>query len=458
MDADFNIWLKSHPEITSLRLAVSDLNGVPRGKRIPSPHGIKAFAGGVRMPLSALNVDIWGADIADSPLVFASGDADGTLFPTGRGIVPMPWLDSPGALLPLWMSTDDGHPFVGDARHALNETLQKFAARNLHPVVAMEMEFYLLDGHSTTPRPPQIPGRPQRPESPDILSLAGLDAFEAFFTDLYATCKAMRIPADAASSEAGPGQFEINLLHGDAMKAADDAWLFKLAAKGVARKHGLQASFMAKPYPDQPGNGLHTHISLLDGDGQNVFAAAPGPANAAANTTGAPLTQAIAGMLEMMRDSTLVFAPHGNSYHRLAPDSHAPTSVSWGHENRTTALRIPGGPAAARRIEHRVAGGDVNPYLMLAAILGAALHGIEHALIPPAETRGNAYEAPAPQLCTDWRDAIDTAATSARLGQILPSGLIDNLVRCKRQELARLAAEKPETRATREIASYLETV
>ena len=179
------------------------------------------------------------------------------------------------------------------------------------------------------------------------------------------------IPADTAISETGLGQFEINLMHSDdALRAADDTWLFKMMVKGLARRHGFAASFMAKPYPEYSGNGLHTHFSLLDRDGNNVF------------DNGGPegttmLHNAVAGCLAAMHDCTLIFAPHANSYDRLVPGMHAPTGIAWAYENRTAAVRIPSGSSAARRIEHRVAGGDVNPYLMLAAILGAALIGIE---------------------------------------------------------------------------------
>ncbi len=441
-------WLNAHPEVKSLRLAVCDLNGVARGKRIPASHAAKAFGSGLRMPLSVLNVDIWGADIEDSPLVFASGDADGALMPTERGLVPMTWFQSPSALLPLWMSDDDGQPFAGDPRHALRVILDRYSRLGLTPVVATEMEFYLLDGGQTTPTPPVSALTGQRVSTLDVLSLGGLDAFDGFFTDLYAACEAMGIPADAAISEAGLGQFEINLLHvDDALKAADDAWLFKLATRGIARKHGFTASFMAKPYPDQPGNGLHTHFSVLDDTGANIFDDG--------TEAGAPALQhAVAGLLDAMPASTLIFAPNFNSYRRMARNSHAPTSVSWGYENRTTAIRIPGGSPKARRIEHRVAGGDSNPYLMLAAVLGAALLGINDRMIPSAAVRGNAYAADLPMLEMSWQGAIDRFQHDPMMTRIFPPELVTNLCACKKQELGRFA----DTDHDFETATYLETV
>ncbi len=441
-------WLTAHPEIKSLRLAAADLNGVARGKRIPSGHAKKAFGGDLRMPLSALNVDIWGEDIADSPLVFETGDGDGSLRATERGLVPMRWFKTPSALLPLWMFTDEGEPFDGDPRHALGNVVNRFSALGLTPVVATEMEFYLLDGTSEIPKPPVSPLTGQVLASNDVLSLSGLDAFDDFFTELYDACAEMDIPADAAISEGGPGQFEINLLHSaDALKAADDAWLFKIAVRGIARKHGLAASFMAKPYFDQPGNGLHTHFSLLDEEGANVF-------DDGSEQGSETLRYAVGGLLQAMRASTLIFAPHFNSYRRMAPNSHAPTSVAWGYENRTAAIRIPGGSPKARRIEHRVAGGDTNPYLMLAVVLGAALVGIESKIEPSAPIAGNSYDAGAPELPSSWSKAVDLFQKDPIISRIFTPGLIRNLVLCKKQEIG-VFADKPDEL---EHITYLETV
>jgi glutamine synthetase len=155
-----------------------------------------------------------------------------------------------------------------------------------------------------------------------------------------------------------------------------------------------------------------------------------------------------------MRASTLIFAPHGPSYERFAPGAHAPTTVCWGYENRTAAIRIPGGPNAARRIEHRVAGGDVNPYLMLAAILGAAIAGISESLRPPAPTTGNAYAQDLPELAKSWDEAIALFESDTFIARCLPQLLIDNLVMTKRQEAQKLADIVPEAR----WKSYLERV
>ena len=441
-------WLREHPEVRTIRMAAADLNGQARGKRLPARFADKTVKSGTRFPYSVLNLDIWGEDIENSPLVFESGDADGILHPTERGFLPMPWLEAPTALLPIWMFHDDGQPFDGDPRHALARVLERYKARGLTPVVATELEFYLIDDSDRELRVPPSPRSGKRRPGADTLALRALDAFDRFFTDLYDGCEAMDIPADTAISEAGLGQFEINLLHtDDALKAADDAWLFKMLVKGLARRHGFAASFMAKPYPDQPGNGMHMHFSVLDHAGRNIFDNG-GPEGTEA------LHQAIAGCMAAMPASMLLFAPHANSYDRLVPGAHAPTGIAWAHDNRTSALRVPSGPPVARRIEHRVAGGDINPYLLVAGVLGAALVGMEDGLMPPPPITGNAYSQDLPQLPITWADAITAFAGSDLMPRILPDELIRNYLMTKRQELHYMAELSPEE----VIELYLDTV
>jgi glutamine synthetase len=441
-------FLLDHPEIRTIRVAAVDLNGQARGKRMPARLADAVADSGTRFPLSVMNLDIWGEDIDDSPLVFESGDPDGVLKPTERGFVPMPWLDTPTALLPLWMYHEGGQPFEGDPRHALARIVQRYAARGLTPVVATELEFYLIDDSGRELKVPRSPRSGKRRVAGDILSLRALDAWDAFFTDLYSACEAMDIPAETLISEAGLAQFEINLTHqSDALKAADDAWLFKLLVRGMARRHGFAASFMAKPYEDYSGNGMHVHFSVLDAQGRNIFDDG-GPKGSAV------LHHAIQGCLGGIPGSGLIFAPHGNSYDRLVPDAHAPTGICWAYENRTAAIRVPGGSPAARRIEHRVAGGDVNPYLMLAAVLGAALAGIEDGAAPPPPITGNAYELDLPQMPGDWASAIDRFESDPMTARIFPAQLIRNMVATKRQEMHYL----PELSPDEQVTLYLDTV
>ena len=262
------------------------------------------------------------------------------------------------------------------------------------------------------------------------MSIRALDQFDAFFTDLYDACEEMDIPADTAISEAGLGQFEINLMHGDdALRAADDAWLFKMLVKGLARRHGFAASFMAKPYEDYPGSGLHTHFSVLDENGRNIFD------DGGRRGTDA-LRHAVAGASRRCTTATLIFAPHLNSYDRLVPGAHAPTGICWAYENRTSAIRIPSGNPKARRIEHRVAGGDVNPYL----------HARRDPRRGAERDRGRAWSRPSRSPATPTRRSCRRSrATGPRrstpsrrselMPRILPAELIRNLLLTKRQEV-----------------------
>ena len=295
---------------------------------------------------------------------------------------------------------------------------------------------------------PPSPRSGKRRTGAETLSLRALDAFDSFFTDLYDACEAMDVPADTAISEAAPGQFEINLMHQpDPLKAADDAWLFKQLVKGVARRYGFAGSFMAKPYELFNGSGMHMHFSVLDEDGENVF-------DDGTDEGSDVLRHAVQGCLAAMPGSTLLFAPHENSYDRLVPNAHAPTGIGWAYENRTSAIRIPSSGNKARRIEHRTPGGDVNPYLTVAAVLGAALNGIEDQVEPPAPIRGNAYDQGLAQLPTSWGDAIDCFEKSPEIRRIFPDHLIENYVMTKRQELHYMAELSDEET----VELYLDTV
>ncbi|WP_028466937.1 glutamine synthetase family protein [Nisaea denitrificans] len=445
---NLNSLLLENPEIEAVFACVCDLNGTMRGKRLPIEQAVKILGGGLRMPLSTLSVDVWGEDIEGSELVFETGDSDGICDFTGRPIVLINWTNRPSALAMLWMREEDGKPFLGDPRRALAEVVARYEERGLTPVVATEMEFYLYDPSGTQPEPPRSPITDKRLDSDGALSLDELEHFDEFLDDVYDACAEQGIPADAAISENGAGQFEINMVHvADALKAADDAVLFKRLVRGIARKHGLAATFMAKPYGDRAGSGLHVHFSLENEAGENLFD----------NGTdeGAPLMRnAVAGLLATMQENTLVFAPHENSYRRLLPGAHAPTSVAWGYENRTAAIRIPGGSPKARRIEHRVAGADTNPYLVLASILGGAFIGIEGEMQPEEPITGDAYSMKLDHLPLDWATAIEAFRRGRNIRKVYSKRLQTMLVESKLQELKRFARQVTDF----EYDSYLEVV
>ncbi|MDZ7843115.1 MAG: glutamine synthetase family protein [Gammaproteobacteria bacterium] len=437
---------RQYPDISGITMFFSDLNGVPRGKRLPRDSFAKAAGGGIRMPVSSLCVDIWGTDVPE--MAIETGDADGVCLPTERGLLPVLWTDPPGAYLPMSVYYDDHAPCPGDPRHALSRILERYRALKLTPVVAVELEFYLMEIRSGQRQPPSSPLTGQTLEFDGMHSVDELEHFVAFVDDVYAACEAQNVSADTALSEFGVGQFEINLKHvPDALRAADEAVLLKRIVRGIARKHGFAATFMAKPYTGMSGNGCHVHFSVLNENGANIFD------NGAATGTTA-LRHAVAGLIAGMPDLMTVFAPHMNSYRRMRSESYAPTVPVWGYENRTTALRIPAGDPSAKRIEHRVAGADVNPYLTVAAVLGGALHGIENESMPPEPITGNAYASDTPPIPCGWQESLEVFEHSPVVKDLFDPLLIRMMLALKRQEMERFANQITEF----ELNSYLESV
>ncbi|ASJ71878.1 glutamine synthetase family protein [Granulosicoccus antarcticus] len=412
----------------SFLAGVYDLNGCLRGKRLPAQLADKLGSGAFRMPMSSIGVDIWGTDVDGNSLVMENGDKDGVCEPTGRG--PLPIMGPMGScpLIPMWMNLEEGTPFLADPRRALAHVLNQFAQIGLRPVVATELEFYLVDS-SCVRATPTINARSGQPKNDDaIYSLDEIAKISPFLDAVYAMAATCNIPVETAVSEGGPGQFEFNLTHvDDALRAADDAVILKQIVKTCANDNGFSASFMAKPYQDQAGNGFHVHFSMLNANDENVF-------DNGTEEGSQLMKQALAGLINAMPATMLVFAPHLNSYRRLCLGGLAPTTAAWGYENRTAAIRIPGGSQAARRIEHRVAGADANPYLVLAAILGAALIGIKEKQTPPRPQVGNAHEANARQLPLDWRDATEAFEVDEIIATIFDPSLISMFLACKKQE------------------------
>jgi glutamine synthetase len=244
---------------------------------------------------------------------------------------------------------------------------------------------------------------------------------------------AQELPVKGALAEFGPGQFEVNLGHvEDMVAAADQGFMLKRCIKAAARTTGQRATFMAKPFMEQSGSGLHVHLSLVDRKGRNLFGETEDGER--------HLRHAVAGLQALMAESTLIMAPNANGYRRLRPMTYAPTAPTWGWNNRTVALRIPPGPAKARRVEHRVAGADANPYLVLAAVLAGVLHGLEREEEPTPPVTGNAYDASEPSLPLTWEDAIRTF----REGKVLPAFLGERFCRlyaaCREAERDRFHA------------------
>ncbi|WP_110676743.1 MULTISPECIES: glutamine synthetase family protein [Salinicola] len=400
-------FLAQHPEVQSVDLLISDLNGVLRGKRVPRDNVVGVLEAGMRLPASVFALDVCGNTIEETGLGLASGDGDRTCSPVAGTLVTTPWAKHHNqAQMLMTMEEDDGTPFACDPRQLLKRLLARFSALALTPVIAVELEFYLIDRERDSvgaPQPPRSPATGERASQSQLYSVIELDEYADFLEDITLAAQAQRLPIDTALKECAPGQFEVNLLHhADALRACDEAVMLKRLIKGVAIRHGFEATFMAKPYSQEAGNGTHVHISLLDAAGNNVFATADG------GDLGSPLLRhAIAGLAELMPASMAIFAPNLNSYRRFQPSLYVPMAPTWGYDNRSVALRIPSGSPRARRIEHRVAGADANPYLLVAALLAGIEHGMAHELTPPAPITGNAYEQVEPSLPISWPQALD---------------------------------------------------
>lgn len=404
-----------------------DLNGVERGKRLPASDAAKIEKSGLRFPRSLIGVDIWGNDVFDNGLVVDTGDGDGLCELLPPGVMPAPWAASPTVQAQVMMREANGAAFHADPRQILVNARERAAALGFTPVAAVELEFYLLSREFDElgrPLPPKSALSGKRVRDGRVYAMAELDAYAAFLGDLYEACDAQQLPLDAAVIEAGPSQFEVNLKHQpDIVVAADHAVWLRRAIRGVAARHGLVASFMAKPFGDLPGSGLHAHMSFLDRKGANAF------------ERSATLDQAIAGLIATMQEGMILFAPHLNSWRRFQEASHAPTRATWGRENRTASLRIPADGGVNTRFEHRVAGADANPYLVLAGILSGALHGLQGKLAPPPPLNGNAYVSEAPRLNIGWRAALDAFTQGEALSGAFGPLFLQVYSALKRQEM-----------------------
>ena len=396
-------FLQGHPETRFADVLLADSSGVLRGKRVTAAELPGVFARGFFLPGSMFALDVLGGTIEATGLGFDDGDADRACLPIPATLFPVPWLDPGVAQVQVAMHEVDGRPFFGDPYHVLGGVLERFACSGLKPVVAIELEFYFVDRERLggMPQPPASPRTGRREFRTQINSMEDLDDYSAVLADIAAACALQDVPTGTALAEYGPGQFEVNLRHvDDARRACDHAIRLKRLVKGIAQKHGMEATFMAKPYREMAGSGTHVHVSLLDAGGQNIFASEQ-PLGSQA------MQHAAAGLLATMADGMAVFAPNANSYRRLRPEAYVPMSASWGINNRGVAVRVPVSDAANRRLEHRVAGADVNPYLLTAWVLAGIHYGVERGLAPPVPLTGNAYRNVGEPLPGHWAPALE---------------------------------------------------
>src|SRR6266404_2895146 len=381
--AEHQGFLEKHPAIRHVDALCIDICGSPRGKRYPVDKLKSLYADGLQMPQSHFLLDVNGDNSDPTGRGYTDGDPDTTLFPVPGSLVPVPWAGDGLAQVIVSERAPASDRLLVDPRQVLANVAAKLGELGLTPVMAVELEFYLFD------REPDAEGRPQRARLPNGMrlettntnSLDELEYLGAFLGDLEAFCRVQGIPASIVTSEMAASQFEINLQHVESpVAAADHAVLLRRAVRAAAARHGMRASFMPKPFLDAAGSGMHVHVSLADATGRNQFDDG--------GEAGSPmLRQAIGGLQQAMPDSLAFFAPAG--------------------------------PAAARRIEHRVAGADANPHLVLAAILAGLHLGISIKADPGMPRTGSVAGEADPNMRFDLASALNRLSGSELLARYL---------------------------------------
>ena len=434
-------YLEQHPETRYLEPLMPDINGILRGKRLGVDDFDKAFGHGLNFCGAATLMDSKGSTSESIPYGNNDGDPDVLAVAVPGSLAPVPWAKMPTGQFLLEMVGLDGRPYPWDPRNVLRQAMQPLYDLGLHPVLATELEFYLVghDGETFIPRVPRIPGSDLPQGGTQFAVMEDLYDVDEFINDLHNICGEQNIPAGTALSEYAPGQFEVNLRHvDDPVLACDHAVLLKRAIKASARRNDLAATFMAKPFADLSGSGLHIHISMLDDDGTNIFAGTSSDGEFSNK-----LRHAIGGLGELMAQCMAIFAPNANSYRRFAPDAYVPLTPSWGLNHRDVALRIPLSSAANTRVEVRVAGADSNPYLVVASILASIHHGITHQSDPGKMVQQGEPIERVVTLPVRWSTALDTFDA----GTILPDYLGEKYHKlfslCRREEEGNFNAEIP---------------
>lgn len=404
-----NAWLNQH-SITEIECLIPDMTGLARGKVVPR-HKYDPGEG-LRLPEAVFELSVTG-DYPDQVLT-PEADPDMRLLPDASTLRLIPWAKEPTAQIIHDCVGFDGTPVELSPRNVLKRILALYEAEGITPVVAPEMEFYLVEIQPDEDIPLKPPvGRTRRTEAGrQSFSLDAISEYDEIFDILYDWCEKQNLQIDTLIHEMGTAQMEINLDHGNAMDLADQVFLFKRTVREVAIRNNIYATFMAKPMQGQPGSAMHIHQSLVDNQtGQNIFS----------NPDGSPSEKFfhfIGGLQKYLPPAMPFFAPYVNSYRRLSRYTAAPINLSWGYDNRTCGLRVPHSSPAARRVENRLAGVDVNPYLAIAASLACGYLGMQEGLQPSDPLTGSAYEHPH-QLPRHLDDAIEMLSACQPLREVI---------------------------------------
>ena len=414
-------WLSDH-NIDDVEASVPDMAGAARGKVLPAA---KFGSGELKLPEGIFAQTVSGEYVDNKDNV---EDRDMLLRPDPDTLRPVPWAADPTASVFLDCVNRDGDPVETSPRHVLRMVLDLYEEKGWRPVVAPEVEFYLINPHSDANEEVEPPeGRLGWTEtSKQPYSIDSMNDFEPFMNDVYAYCEVQNILIDTLSQEMGPAQFELNFLHGDAIDLADQVFLFKRTVREAAIAHEMHATFLARPMSEEAGSALHMHQSVVDADGNNIFSDAKGKPSDL-------FSAYIGGLQKYMPQALLLFAPYPNSYRRFLSYDAAPVNLGWAIDNRTVGLRVPDSEPEARRVENRLAGSDVNPYLVLAGTLACGYLGMLEGTKPDAPIEGSAYDLPF-NLHRYMYEAIDAFEASDAMRSTLGNKFVDIYTEIKKHE------------------------
>lgn len=405
-------WIRSRG-ITEVECLVPDMAGVPRGKILPAHKFIAGLTErGLRLPESVFIQTITG-DYPEEDIM-PDVDRDMYLRPDPASVRVVPWYDEPTAQVINDCHYRDGRPVEMAPRHVLRRVLDLYEERGWRPVVAPELEFYLVKVNTDPDYPLEPPeGRSGRPEiGRQAFGIDAVNEFDPLFEDVYDYAEAQRLDVDTLHHEGGAAQMEVNFEHGNAQDLADQVFLFKRTVHQTALRHNVYATFMAKPLEGQPGSAMHIHQSVVDArTGETLFA------NAAGEETDL-FRWHIGGLQKYLPQAMLLLAPNVNSYRRLVKNFSAPINMHWGHDNRTVGLRVPVSGASNTRVENRLTGADANPYLAMAASLVCGYLGMVEQVQPTKPITGSGYTK-AHALPKHLPDAVEKFRAAKRLHSLL---------------------------------------
>ncbi|RWC04600.1 glutamine synthetase family protein [Mesorhizobium sp.] len=422
-------WLEQHG-IREVECLVPDVNGVLRGKALPTAKFLKSLEDrALYLPSSAFLVCIDGRYSGSNDEGFAYQDPDMRMVPDVATLCLAPGAGAEKAYVFADAFHMDDRPWMASPRHVLRAVLDLYHQRGWRAVVAPELEFYLTAPNPDPDRPLIAPvgrnGRSETVQHP--YDMAALEEFEPVIRRLYDYAAKAGLPLDTLIHESGTAQLEINFLHGDALPLADKVLLFKRMTRQAAQDNGMHATFMAKPIAAQAGSSMHLHMSVIDEAGNTLFA---GRDDADTEMFG----HFIGGLQKYIPEVMPLFAPNVNSFRRIRPNHSAPANIEWSHDNRSCGLRVPAGGRAARRVENRLPGADANPYLAMAGSLLCGYLGVEEKLSRLPEASGNAYRSKS-TLPKTMEEALDRFAACSPVRDLLGEDFVQTYLRVKSVEL-----------------------